>query len=356
MNAIPPLPSAPEALAQQFLRYADAEYRQASPLYDYLARRIAADADLLALAAHAPPEQPIPHLFFAAIHFLLLQGYAHPLARFYPSLTSAPLALQQAFPALQDFCRAHADAIQRQLATRRNQTNEVGRCSYLTPAFTYISRLAGGRPLALVEIGASAGLNLMWDHYGYDYGAGGRCGDPESPVQLTCELRESRRPPLPERMPPVASKIGVEVNVIDLRDDHEALWLQALVWPEQRQRTAWLRHAIDVARRQPPRLLAGDGVALLPDILRAIPQDATLCVFHTHVINQFSAEARSRFTALLASYAATRDLYRLSAEWLRGAAPQLELTAWRHGQAQQRRLAYCHHHGQWLEWLDPDDA
>ena len=346
------LPDAHEALAQQFLHYADAEHRHASPLYDHLARRIAADAGLLALAAQTSPEQPIPHVFFAAVHFLLLQGYAHPLAQFYPSLVPAPQAPPQAYAAFQDFCRTHADAIRRQITTRRNQTNEVGRCSYLTPAFTYISRLAGGRPLALVEIGASAGLNLMWDHYGYDYGEGGRCGDPESPVQLTCELRGSRRPPLPERMPLIASKIGVDLNVIDLRDDHEALWLQALVWPEQRQRAAWLRQAIDVVRKQPPPLQAGDGLALLPDILSAIPQDVTPCVFHTHVINQFSEEARGRFTALLESHAATRELYRLSAEWLRGDAPQLELTAWRQGQAQQQRLAHCHHHGQWLAWLE----
>ncbi len=95
---------------------------------------------------------------------------------------------------------------------------------------------------------------------------------------------------------------------------------------------------------------------MLPDILSAVPQDAALCVFHTHVLNQFSAEARGRFAALLEAHARTRDIYRLSAEWLRGKHPQLELTVWRGGQAQQRLLAHCHHHGQWIEWLDQGEG
>ncbi|WP_089718596.1 DUF2332 domain-containing protein [Candidatus Entotheonella palauensis] len=349
-------PSGYEGLARRFLRYADHEYRNASPLYEHLARSIASDADLLALAAHVSPEQPTPNLFFAAIHFLLLQGQTHLLAQFYPSLTSAPQAPQHAYPALQDFCRTYADAIRHQLTTRINQTNEVSRCAYLMPAFTLISSLANARPLALVEIGTSAGLNLMRDHYGYDYGSGVVCGNPQSPVQLTCALRGDHRPPLPEQMPAVGLKIGLDLNVIDIRDADEALWLRALVWPENRQRAALLSHAIDVAREHPPQLQSGDGLSLLPDILQDIPQDMALCVFHTHVLNQFSPEARDRLATLLETHAATRDVYRLSAEWLSGDEPQLELTAWQHGELHQWRLAYCHHHGQWLEWLDFGDA
>ncbi len=348
-------PAGHDALAQRFLRYAQAEYRDASPLYEHLARSIATDADLLALAAHASPEQPTPNLFFAAIHVLLLQGQAHPLAAFYPSLTATPEAPQRAYPVLRAFCRDHADAIRHQLTTRINQTNEVGRCAYLMPAFTRISQLAQARPLALVEIGASAGLNLMWDHYGYDYGEGVVYGQLQSPVQVTCALRGARRPPLPESMPDVVHKIGLDLNAIDLRDEDQALWLRALVWPEQRQRAELLRQAIDVARQHPPELRSGDGVAMLPDILNAVPQGTALCVFHTHVLNQFSAEARDRFATLLEAHAATRDLYWLSAEWLSGEHLQLTLTTWPQGQIQQRQLAACHHHGQWLEWLDFSD-
>ncbi len=344
------------AIAQRFLRYAEAEYRDASPLYEHLARSIADDEELLALAANVSPEQPIPHLFFAAIHFLLLQGQTHPLAQFYPSLTSTPGEPQHAYPVFQAFCRAHAHAIRHLLTTRINQTNEVGRCAYLMPAFALISRLAHARPLALVEIGASAGLNLMWDHYGYNYGSGMVCGNAQSPVQLACTLRGERRPPLPEQMPEVALKVGVDLNAVDIRNDDEALWLRALVWPENRERAALLRQAMDVTRHHPPQLHSGDGVAMLPGILNTIPQDTALCVFHTHVLNQFSPEARDRFATLLETHASTRDVYRLSAEWLCGAHPRLDLTAWQHGRMHQRHLANCQAHGQWLEWLDPGDV
>ncbi len=274
-----------ETLAKRFLRFASAEYRHASPLYEHLAQCIATDPPLLALAAHASSEQPIPNLFFAAIHFLLLRGAAHPLAQFYPSLTSTPSEPQLAYPEFQDFCLTHADAIRHQLITRINQTNEVGRCTYLMPAFTLISRLAQTRPLALVEIGTSAGLNLMWDHYGYNYGSGMVCGNLQSPVQLMCTLRGDHRPLLPERLPEVAIKIGVDLNAIDIQNEDDALWLRALVWPEHRQRAARLRHAIEITRKQPPQLQSGDGLVMLPDILGTIPQDTALCVFHTHVLN-----------------------------------------------------------------------
>ncbi len=345
----------PEAVARRFLRFARAEYQGASPLYEHLARSIATDEALLDLAAHASLEQPIPNLFFAAIHYLLLQGEAHPLVSYYPSLTSEAGEPQRAFPVFRDFCLTHGEAIRQQLATRLNQTNEVRRCTYLMPAFTLISKLAGSRPLGLIEIGTSAGLNLMWDHYGYDYGAGVVRGNPQSPVQLTCHLRGPYHPPLPPgRMPDVAFKLGLDLHTIDVRDADEALWLRAFVWPENQERATLLRRAIDITRDHPPELRSGDGVAMLPDILDTVPQDAALCVFHTHVLNQFPLDARDRLAALLDAHARTRDLYRLSAEWLDRDGPKLELTVWQNGQAHQRLLANCHHHGEWLEWLDAE--
>ncbi len=358
MDAISP---SHESIARRFRRFADAEYREASPLYEHLARSIATDEAVLALAAYASLEQPIPNLFFAAVHFLLLQGDAHPLAEFYPSLTPHADEPQRAYPIFRDFCLTRAETIRQQLTTRINQTNEVGRCTYLMPAFTLIAQRADSRPLALVEIGTSAGLNLMWDHYGYIYNADVVCGNPQSPLQLTCSLRGQHRPPLPKPIPPgqmpdIALKLGVDLHAVDISDPDEALWLRALVWPENRERAEWLSHAMAITRNNPPTLRSGDGLALLPDILSAVPRDTTLCVFHTHVLNQFSVEARDRLTALLDAHARTRDVYRLSAEWLSGEYPKLELTAWQNGRAHQQLLAHCHHHGQWIEWLDSGEG
>jgi hypothetical protein len=349
-----------EALARRFRRFAEAECRGVSPLYEHLACSIAADDELLALAAHAAQGQPAPNLLLAAVHFLLLKGQAAPLAQFYADLTPMAASPDVAYPAFRAFCLAHAAAVRHLLATRRVQTNEVGRCAYLLPAFTLVARLAHERPLALIEVGTSAGLNLLWNRYGYRYGPADQCyGDPRSSVQIACTLRGHTRPPLPDRMPAMALSVGVDLHVVDLYDAEEVLWLRALVGPDRLERAQRLHNAVEITQRNPPTLLSGDGLVLLPELLRTVPADAAVCVFHTHTINQWSPEARDRLTTVLAEYGATHDLYRVSAEAVRLSAqrvstphPQLELTAWQHGQVHQRLLAYCDHHGRWLAWLD----
>ncbi len=342
-----------EELAGRFRRFAHMECRGSSPLYEQLALAVADDAEMLALAGEAPPGQPAPNLFFAAVHYLLIGAARGPLARFYPSLTQTPAAPEGAFSAFRDFCRDHAGAVRRLLATRRVQTNEVGRCAYLFPAFVTVAGEAGDAPLALVEIGCSAGLNLLWGRYGYRYGAGVVYGDPGSPVQLACELRGPARPPLARTLPRVALAIGVDLAVPDVDDPDDARWLVALVWPEQHERRAALRGAIEIARAARPRLITGDGVARLPELLAAVPAGVTPCVFHTHTINQLTAEARERLSAALAAEGARRELHRVSAEWLDGPDPRLELVSWRAGRASHRVLGACHPHGRWLRWKDP---
>jgi hypothetical protein len=344
-----------DALAARFRRFAERECRGSSPLYERLAMAIAGDGEMLALAGEAPSGQPTPNLFLAAVHFLLLGEAVDaraPLARFYPSLTETPAAPEGAFVAFREFCRAHAGAVRRLLGTRRVQTNEVGRCAYLFPAFVTVAREAGDAPLALVEIGCSAGLNLMWDRYGYRYGDGASYGDPRSPVQLACELHGADRPPLTRRAPRVGLAVGVDLAVPDVDDPDDTRWLVALVWPEHHERRAALRGAIDIARAARPRVVTGDGLARLPELLDAVPAGMTACVFHTHTINQLTPEARERLAALLAAHGARRDLYRVSAEWLDGPDPRLELVSWRAGRPSHRVLGSCHPHGRWLRWED----
>ena len=140
-DAMNTLPDAHKALAQQFLNNADAEYRHAR-LSTTTGARIAVDAGLLALAAHVSPEQPIPHVFFAAVHFLLLQGYAHPLAQFYskPHLDAASAATS--------LCRLAGflpRARRRHAATTRHapQPDQRGRPLLLLDARLYLHLQAG---------------------------------------------------------------------------------------------------------------------------------------------------------------------------------------------------------------------
>lgn len=342
--------SSTDDLSRRFERFARQECH-VSPLYERLSLGIADDPELLAIAAQAKPGQPVPNLFLGAVHFLLLRGVQHPLATFYPSLSPAPSASADPYPSFRAFCLEHREDILELISNRLVQTNEVRRCGCLLPAFTHVAPQAGGRPWAMVEIGASAGLNLLWDRYGYDYGIGRRYGNPRSPVQIVCGLRGDRHLPLTAVWPVVAMRVGLDLNPIDVRDPDAALWLRALVWPDEVGRAELLQQAVQVAQQDPPRLLAGDALDILPEVLATIPPDQAVCVFHTHTINQFPPEARARLSTLLAKHAFGRKLYRVAIEWLGETHPRLELILYEDGVKTEHLLAYCGSHGEWLEWL-----
>jgi hypothetical protein len=143
-------------------------------------------------------------MLFAAVWYLLLRGIQDELVEFYPNLTTKPRPCEEAYPSFRAFCLKHTDEIIRLVTTYGVQNNEVGRCADLLLVFDRVARLGGGKPLAMIELGPSAGLNMLWDRYGYDYGERGYVGNRESPVQLHCEPRGDILPPLPKTIPVVS--------------------------------------------------------------------------------------------------------------------------------------------------------
>jgi hypothetical protein len=349
----PPL----EALAQRFVHFAEQECGDYAPFYAHVARGIAHDPEILAIAAHTRSGQQAPNLLLAAVHDLLLQGSDHALAAFYPSVTHpTAVPLGDPMPAFRAFCQDHRSALIDLVSTRLVQTNEPQRYTVLLLAFAMVQHLAGGRPLALIEVGASAGLNLLFDRYGYDYGAGQSAEDPGSPVRFACTLRGAVRPPIPVRMPIVATRVGLDLHPIHATDPEAMRWLRALVRPEHPARAALLQQVLALAQHEPPPLIAGDALTLLPQAVAAVPADAAVCVFHTATLAHFPPEARARFRALSAALAGQRDLFWLTSEGSgnsgrRGLYLTL-LTAFQHGRRMERQLAYSHPHGIWLEWLE----
>ena len=244
-------------LAKAFEKAAHKLYMPDCPLYSILSSSVALDRELLALAAHTRQGQAPTILLFYVVHYLLLRGEKQPLAKFYASLTDNPAPPDDAPTVFADFCREHREEIRGLITTRLVQTNEVLRSALLLPAIVLAAEKAVGAPLALVGLGASAGLNLFFDRYGYDYGRGLRCGDLSSLLQLSCELRGSPRPPIPTVMPKIASRIGIDLNPLDVRNHDEYLWLFAQIWPENsfKSRAERLRLAVELVRRTPPRLI-----------------------------------------------------------------------------------------------------
>lgn len=345
-----------EKLAEGFRRFATAQTVASSPLYMQLSLKIADDPTLLAIANYTNwPSQPPPNMLFGAVHSLLLSGVPHPLARFYPSVSgaSALTSVEDAYPYFRDFCLSYQDEIISLLQTRLVQTNEVQRCACWLPAFGLVAKLGGEQPLSLVEIGCSAGLNLLWDYYGYDYGDGAKYGDLTSPLQLTCELRGEVRPPFPTSLPSVASRVGLDLNPLDVSNPADIFWLRSLIWPEHQARAATLEKAVRLAQAHHPTLLKGNALALLPAILDDAPPDTTLCLYHSFVLYQFSQAMQEELQDIIIQASHKRPIFVLSMEgrWEQG--PLLSLTPFADGvRHTEQPLALCNGHGAWLEWLD----
>jgi hypothetical protein len=320
-----------------------------SAIYATLSAAIADDEVALAIIGESPGSQPQPHLLFAAVQYLLLHGEGRDLATHYPAVAGAEVTPQgDAVGLFREFLRDHRERLTELVATRRVQTNEVRRCTTLLPAFT--AARPDDRALALIEVGASAGLNLLFDRYRYDYGST-RLGREDAGLTLTCEI-EAGQPPLPAHLPAVATRVGLDLHPIVVTDPDAVRWARALIWPEQVDRVERFETAIAIARDDPPPLVAGDALELLPAAIEASPAEAAVLVFHSFVLNQWAPEDRSRLEELLVAQSRTRPIDRISVEMeTRGVAfPAITHTRYSGGEASSRRLGTAHYHGVWLRW------
>ncbi len=336
-----------ERLTAAFKAFAG-ECGDSSRLYQALSLSIANDSELLQIAGRARPGQPVPNLLFAAVHALLLEAPDPSLAVYYRSLTENPLSPTHAFPAFRQYVIARCDQIEAILAERLVQTNEVRRSIYIAPAFARIQREFPQRPLGLIEIGTSAGLNLLWDRFSYEYAGHPPFGDPTSPLRLRSELRGEIIPPMGWSGIDVGSRIGVDLNPLDLSRPEDLFWLRALIWPEHTERLSLLDEAINIQRETPVQLVAGDAVALLPSLVAEIPRESVVGIFHTHVANQLGAEGRAALLDIVAELGRERDLVHLH----NNIEPHLHATIFRDGERHDLPLAHTDGHARWVEWLD----
>lgn len=319
-----------------------------SPLYARLSEALADDPVVHGIIAAGSLTAPIPLNLFAAVHYLLAQGRDPALASHYPSLagpgaepTGDPVAL------FRDFGEEHRAALEQLVATRGVQTNEVLRCTALMPAFATVAA-SDPRPLWLIELGPSAGLNLLFDRYHYDYGSLGSTGPEDSPLTLATELRAGE-PPVPSPLPEVAGRVGVDLDPIDLTDADAVAWIRALIWPEQVERLARLKQAITIALADPPPVVAGDAVEALPALLAEVPDDTAPVVFHSFALNQVPEKGREQIEATLRDAGRHHTVHRVSMEIL-GAEAEVTHTRYAEGSADERVLGTAHFHGRWLAW------
>jgi hypothetical protein len=338
-------------LAAVFRRFAEVESRALSPFYSLLAAEIAADSEVLGVAGHAGRGQPPPNMLFGAVRFLLDRGADPQLLRLYPG-EGGGSATMDAYPAFRRFVLRQRGAIEAILRTRKVQSNVVRRAAVLLLGLAKVSRLAGGEPLASLEIGASFGMTLLWQRFHYEYGPGLTLGDENSPVRIATTL--SGGPPgWPPAMPLVASNTGIEIAPVRPDDRDGMAWLEALIWPEHRDNRELWRAAVPLALREPPRVLEGDALEILGAAAEeAAARGAPVSVYHSHTLNQFTTEARTRLEDILRRLSANRRVYRLSYEG-EGADSALRLLEYEGGERRrQHHLADCEAHGRWVRWRD----
>ncbi len=330
--------------------------QKTSPLYSRLALPIADDAELMGLLHAAPEQQQIPVLLFAAMHDLVLRGKSDELAAFYPNLTTVTDD-GDPFPVFRRVALANAEAVRNTIASRNTQTNEIGRCAYFLPAFGIVSEEVG--PIAHLDVGASAGLNLSWPLFDYTYVPGGSVGA-GSTVQLECKTRGE--PPIPKSMPQLAHALGLDMSPIDVRDDEAVRWLEACVWPDQPRRFQRLVAAIEIARKSPPDLRQGDAVADVAALVAEVAVFGHPMVTTSWILSYLPVEGQQAFVGELDRVGSGRDL-----SWVVADAPALtpglpiptpgdehitvvSLVTWRGGTRTVRRFGTAHPHGSWLNW------
>ncbi|MEA2403650.1 MAG: hypothetical protein QOE08_297 [Thermoleophilaceae bacterium] len=335
--------------------------RLGSPLYESLLMRCAADVEADGPVGRVLAEpsadawgggggtlggEAIALRLMGAAHRMVLRGDAPALALFYPSVGGKPDP-DGAWEAFRDLAEEHPEALGAEIP-QPVQTNEVRRSAALAGGFMTLARDVG-LPLRLLEVGASAGLNLRFDRYRFEAGEVA-WGNPHSPVKIRAAW-ESGRPPVDQAVD-VAERRGCDPSPVDPTTPDGRLLLLSFVWPDQLDRLTVLRGALDLAEEVAAPVDRADGESwVAAQLAEPAPRAATV-VYHSVVMPYLDHEARVRFEAVVTE-AGERATGAAPLAWLRmepgGEQAELRLTTWPGGE--ERLLAACGFQGRPVHWL-----
>ncbi|MEV6563656.1 DUF2332 domain-containing protein [Streptomyces kronopolitis] len=305
-----------DRLARMYRRFGEVEAAGTSPLYERVAVALSESDEALRALGAVPGRRRHPTVVLAALHDLALAGRAPELAAAYAAADGDAAA-----GAALDTLVRMTDSVASLAARRTTRPDETGHGPVLYPAVAEAARRVGAAAVGLIDVVCSAGLNLQVDRVGITYSNGQSLGDPSSPVRMTASLVGDR--PLPTRsMPEVVTRIGVDIDPLDVTDADDARWLRACLGPDRPERSARLEAEMALAATAPPLLLRGDAVAMLPDAVARVPADALPVVTTTWALSRLPPEGRRRFLDRLEEAAADRPVAWVSAEGV-GVAPTI---------------------------------
>ncbi|MET3960034.1 hypothetical protein ABIE52_006969 [Rhodococcus sp. OAS809] len=316
--------------SSKYRTFAEVEAQGNSEIYEEWGNGVADDLEVLALIDRLPETRRQPNLVFGASQYLGVPPGSYKSFRQWAIVN---------WPKIEQLAR-----------TRTTQTNEAGRTAVLLPL---LGLLTG--PISLIEVGASAGLCLYPDRYSYLYDGRRYLHPEDGPSTVLLECTTTGHPPLPDRIPAVVHRAGIDLNPLNVSDADDVRWLESLVWPEQEQRRQRLRAAVDIARTNPPHLIRGDLNSAVADLVEQVPQDATNVVFHSAVLNYLAPTAREEFIQTVRS---------LPCHWIAnegvGVIPKIDAVLATPNEQRTgkfvvsldgRPKALARGHGQSLEWL-----
>jgi hypothetical protein len=354
-------------VVQQRLRRFAEDVEETSPLYSHLAGSAAADDDVARLLTVA--RDPDPELLLAAVQRVLQTEPFHELTNYYATLGGSYGPDGGLWPMWRLFALERADRVRSFVTTRRvRHGNEVGRAALFYPAVAYAARQAGGGPVGLLEVGASAALLLGMDLYSYRYQseqAGQVAAGPgRAALGLHCALKLAagqKGPTIPKRLQ-VSARVGLDHDPVDLADEEEYAWLEACVWPDQPDRLRQLGAAATVRSKKAPVLVAGDPVADLASAAARIPAELPVVVLTSDALRPYSTDRVTAFREALAEVAASRPTSWVSLEayatglvgeqrTLNTGQAILACTRWAGGEEQTIPLAQTSWHGERMLWL-----
>ncbi len=344
----------------QFRRFADGT-RDVAPTYARLSDAVAADPAIARIVLAAPPTQRNPVLLFAAVHWLLLREPGHALGRHYATVTAGDGPAATLVDDFVDFVATHRDHLTALVAARATQTNEVGRGAALLPVLAAVAGEAG--PIALVDLGTSAGLNLSMDRWTYRWtrDTGEVVDLPGHPdVVVTSDVTGPF--PVPTTAPPIPWRIGVDRSPLDVASENDATWLLACTWPDEPARFERLRAALTVARTDPPTIRTSDLVDGLADVLATVPADLHPVLTSSWVLNYLPVDRQAAFVAAVDALGHGRDLDVVMMESPRhtpgldlgvpeglASASVLTRLRWRGGARSLAHLATVQSHAWWID-------
>lgn len=257
---------------ERYRQFAELEARGVSETYRRWAEGVASDEGLAARIAQLPAGKRQANLVFAAARH-----------------GGAPVG---SFDELRSWLDENWGTTERTILARSTQTNEAARCAVLLPVLAQIEG-----PVALVEVGAAAGLCLYPDRYSYEYAhAGGTVrldpADGPSDVVIPCDLRAGAAP---TRLPDVVWRAGLDLNPLDVTDAGDLAWLTTLVWPEHDARRERLVGAARIAAQDPPHLVRGSLSHGLGALVARAPAGAHVVVMHSSVLVYVDGPERELF-------------------------------------------------------------